>query len=321
MEGLSAVDEVDLSGRRHLADPGFRLLATGAGLAVLGILGLIIWSTTSGAMEALRHEGLGFLTGHRWAPAAKVFGALGFIVATLLSSAVALVLAVPVSMGIALFVTEVAPVRLRRPVIYTIDLLAVIPSVVFGLWGLKVLAPKLTGAYENVSNWFGDVPVLGRLVAGPTSGRSIFTAGLVLAIMITPIITSLSREVFDTVPRTDKEGALALGATRWEMIRGAVFPHSRTALVGAVMLGLGRAMGETIAVALVIGGASPQVSARLFAASDSMPAVIARQFGEADHLHRSALIALGVVLFVMTIAVNLGASALVGRANLRSRGL
>ncbi|MGD9792008.1 MAG: phosphate ABC transporter permease subunit PstC [Acidimicrobiia bacterium] len=312
---------VSLRGRRRIADPAFRYVSTGAGLFVLLVLALIAYSTTKEAWPVFREEGLGFLTQRRWAVNEEIFGALGFIVGTLLSSLVALVLAVPVSIGIALFVTEVAPERLKKPTIYLMDLLAVIPSVVFGLWGFNVLAPRLKGPYTSVSDALGNIPLLGRLFAGPVqSGYTIFTAGIILAIMITPIVSSLAREVFATVPRGDKEGALALGATRWEMIRGAVFPHSRTGLTGAVMLGLGRAMGETIAVALVIGGAVPQVSARLFAASDSMPAVIARQWGEAEGLHRAALIGLGVMLFVITVVINLSANAIVTRANRRSAG-
>jgi phosphate transport system permease protein len=311
----------DLRGQRRIADPAFRYAATGAGLFVLLILALIAISTTHEAWPVFREQGFGFLTKRRWSVGDGVFGALGYAIGTLLSSMVALVLAVPVSIGIALFVTELAPERLRKPTTYVMDLLAVIPSVVFGLWGVQVLAPKMKGPYSSVSDALGGIPIVGRLFAGPVqSGYTIFTAGIILAIMITPIISSLAREVFDTVPRGDKEGALALGATRWEMIRGAVFPHSRTGLTGAVMLGLGRAMGETIAVALVIGGALPQVSARLFASSDTMPAVIARSWGEAEGLQRAALIGLGVVLFILTIAINLSANAIVTRANRRSAG-
>jgi phosphate transport system permease protein len=203
--------------------------------------------------------------------------------------------------------------------VYVLDLLAVIPSVVFGLWGVLVLAPPAGRLYQNVSDVLGGVPLLGRLFGGTASGKSFFTAGLILAIMIVPIISSLTREVFATTPQNEKEAALGLGATRWEMIRGAVFPHSKGGMVGAITLGLGRAMGETIAVALVIGS-SAQVTSRLFSTGDSLPAVIANQFGEASGLARAGLIGCGVVLFALTILVNISATRLVQRSIRKSRG-
>lgn len=298
--------------RSPVADTTFRLVSLACGLAVLVILVLIAVSTTRRALPAFRAEGLGFVTSRRWAPAEGEFGALAFIYGTLVISALALVLAVPVSVGMALFLTQVAPRRLRQLVGYLIDLLAAVPSVVYGLWGIIVLAPAVTGFYSSIADVFSGVPLLGRFLGGPASGRSFFTAGLILALMITPIITAISREVFDTVPAGQKEAALALGATRWEMIRGAVFPWSKAGVVGGVMLGLGRAMGETIAAALVIGS-NPQITANLFAPGDAMAAVIANQFGEAAGTHRAALIGLGVVLFVITILVNVAARAVVGR--------
>ncbi len=228
-------------------------------------------------------------------------------------------IAVPISVGIALFVTEVAPKRLRTVVVSVMDLLAGIPSVVFGLWGILVLAPNIAGLYNSFSNAVNPIPVVSMLFNGTQTGRSFFTAGLILAVMITPIITSVTREVFTTVPRNDKDGALALGATRWEMIKGVVLPHSVAGMVGASMLGLGRAMGETIAVALVVG-ATPQVTANLFSTGDTMPSVIAFQFGEAAGTHRAALIALGVGLFAMTIVVNVTARMIVRRVEQRMRG-
>ena len=300
------------SAKPALADRAFRTVTLASGLTVLVILVLILVSTTQEAMPAFRDEGFGFLTSDRWAPNVGAFGALPFIYGTLVISAIALVLAVPVSIGIALFLTEVGPKRLRRPVSYAIDLLAAVPSVVFGLWGLLVLAPALVGLYDAVGRATDGIPVLGTLFAGPANGKSYFTAGLVLALMISPIITSLVREVFLTVPQSQKEAALALGATRWEMIRQSVFPHSRAGMIGAVMLGLGRAMGETIAAALVIGS-SPQITARLFGAGDAMAAVIANQFGEAGGTHRAALIGLGVVLFAVTVVVNVVAQSVVRR--------
>jgi phosphate transport system permease protein len=206
----------------------------------------------------------------------------------------------------------VAPARLRRPVGALVDLLAAMPSVVYGLWGVIVLAPFLARVFGSVSEVVDPIPVVGTLLQGPSTGRSLMTAGVVLALMITPIITSITAEVFDTVPASQKEAAYALGATRWEMMRAAIFPHSRAGMIGAVMLGLGRAMGETIAAALVIGS-SAHISAHLFGPGDSMAAVIANEFGEAGGIHRSALIGLGAELFVLTMLVNVAARAIVAR--------
>ena len=299
------------------ADIAFRVMALLSGLAVLAILGLIAVSMTGQALPAIREEGIGFLTSSRWAPNELIFGALAFIYGTLVVSAVALTLAVPVSIGIALFLTEIAPRRLRRLVSSLVDLLAAIPSVVYGLWGILVLAPALGRPYRSIADAVEPIPVLSTLFGGTPNGKSYFTAGLILALMVTPIITSITREVFATVPPGQKEAALALGATRWEMIRGAVFPHSRNGVVGAVMLGLGRAMGETIAVALVIGS-SPQITARLLASGDALAAVIVNQFGEAGGVYRSALVALGVLLFAMTIVVNMGAKGIIRRGERRA---
>jgi phosphate transport system permease protein len=226
-----------------------------------------------------------------------------------------------VSIGISLLLTEVVPRRYARPIVYVIDLLAVVPSVVWGLWGILVLAPWLQGIYQDIASGLTGVPVLSTFFGGTgVSGASFFTAGLILAVMITPIVTSLSREVIATVPQIDREGAYALGATRWEMIRGAVWPHSQAGVIGAVLLGLGRAMGETIAAALVIGS-SPTITTHLFTTGYSMPAVIANQFGEATvGVFRAALIGMGVLLFVLTIIINLSARAIVGRSVRRSQG-
>ena len=299
--------------RRRVADRAFRLAAMASGLSVLAILLLIAVSTSQKAGPALREEGLGYITGSRWAPNVDVFGALAFISGTMIVSAIALALAVPVSFGIALFLSEFASRRLRQITIYVIDMLAAVPSVVFGLWGLIVLAPWIVKVYDWIADTVDPIPVLNVLFGQPVTGRSFFTAGIILALMITPIVTSLTREVFDTVPAGQKEAAWALGATRWEMIRGAIFPHSRSGMIGAVMLGLGRAMGETIAAALVIGS-SARLTLHLFASGDAMAAVIANQFGESGGLHRSALVAMGVVLFAMTIVVNMVARAIAGKA-------
>jgi phosphate transport system permease protein len=307
-----------LQGGSRLADQTFRYLCLAAGLLVLIVLGLILVSTGKEALPAFRDEGLGFLTSDVWNPPAGRFGALPFIYGTLVVSVIALAIAVPISLGLALFITELAPKRLRTLVVYLIDLLAAIPSVVYGLWGILVFGDEIKEVFAGISSFFGGFPVLGGLFHGG-SGRSLMTAGIILAIMITPIVTSISREVFATVPRDQKEAAYGLGATRFEMIRGAVFPYSRTGLVGAVMLGLGRAMGETIAVALVIGS-SPAITAHLFEPGDAMAAVVANQFGESGGTHRAALIGLGVVLFIMTVIVNVLARRITGRADRRLAG-
>ena len=283
----------ELRGHKQYADRAFRGLAIAAAGLVLLVLGLIAIRMTLRAWPAL---GIEFFTSTRWSAPDARFGALPFIWGTLYTAAIALVLAVPVSLGVALFITQVAPPWLKTPLVYLLDLLAVVPSVVFGLWGVLVL-----------SQHFG-------------LGRSFLTAGVILAVMIVPIITSLSREVIETTPAAEKEAALARGATRWEMITASVLPHSKGGITGAVMLGLGRAMGETIAAALVIGSALGQITPNPFAPGNSMPAVIANEWGEADEPHKAALIALAIVLFIITIIVNLIATAIVQRSMRRGRG-
>jgi len=287
---------IDLQGKADYRDRAFAKITAGAATVVLLILGLIAITITRRSLPVFREMGFGFFTSTRWSPPDGLFGALPFIWGTAFTAAIAIVLAVPISLGVALFMTQVAPPRVARPLVYLIDLLAGVPSVVFGLWGVLVL-----------SQYF-DL------------GRSFLTAGIILAIMIIPIITSLSREVIETTPNGDKEGALAMGTTRWEMISATVLPHSAGGLVGAVMLGLGRAMGETIAAALVIGSALGQITLRLLAPGNSMPAVIANEWGEAQALHKSALIALAVTLFAITILVNLVATAIVERSMRRGQG-
>jgi phosphate transport system permease protein len=307
-----------LSQRRPLGDRGFQILALASGLLVLVILVLIAVSTSQQAASWFSAEGLKIFT-NNWDPATNQFGALAFIYGTAVTAVIALVMAVPVSVGIALLLTEVVPYRWSRPIVYVVDLLAVVPSVVWGLWGILVFAPWIQHIYASIASGVNGIPVLGFFFGTPTSGASFFTAGIILAFMITPIVTSLSREVIATVPQIDKEGAYALGATRWEMITGAVWPHSQGGVVGAVLLGLGRAMGETIAVALVIGS-SATITSRLFSPGYSMPAVIANQFGEASGEFRSALMGLGVLLFVFTIIINVLARGIVERSARRKRG-
>ena len=295
-------------------DRAFRAIAFAAGMLVLAILALIAYATTSKAWPAFTHEGLRFVTSRNWNPNTDHFGALEFIYGTMLTSFIALVLAVPASLGIALFITELAPKHWRSVVTYVVDLLAAIPSVVYGFWALAVFTKPAGQFYANVARTLGRVPVFSSLFGGPASGASFMTAGVVLAVMITPIITSLSREALSTVAQDDKNGALAMGATRWEMLRVAVFPRVRSGLIGAAMLGLGRAMGETIAVALVLGS-SARITSHLFRPGDSMASVIVHEFPEATGLHHAALIGLGVVLFAITIVVNMFARSVAGRTS------
>jgi phosphate transport system permease protein len=317
-------------GRGVLADRGFWLLSISAGLLVLAILALILVTTVRQAWPALSYSGLDFITSSEWVPndpdgptgpAQPKYGALAFIFGTVVVSLIAIVIAVPISIGIALFLTELAPRRLRNAVVTVIDLLAAVPSVVFGLWAIIVFGPFIVPGYQGVNSALGGVPIFGSLFGTPVStGRSFATAGIIVAIMIIPIITSITREVFATVPDADKQAALALGATRWEMIRGAVFPHSFGGMVGAVMLGLGRAMGETIAVSLIIGSAT-QITANLFASGNALPAVIVQNWGDPGvPPGRSALVGLGVVLFVMTVIINYIARIVVRRAEVRMKG-
>ena len=310
----------DLRPRRQILDRIFRGSTLGAGALILIVLALIAYTITNKSLPVVRSEGVKFFTDRNWIPANGVFGALSFIYGTAVTALIAVVISVPVSIGIALFTTQVAPGWLKKWLVSLTDLVAVVPSVVFGLWGIIFLAPKLVGFYKMVSGWFHGWPILGDIFGKASAGRTFMTAGLILSVMITPIITSIAREVIETCPQTDRDGALALGATRWEMITGAVLPHSMSGIVGAVMLGLGRAMGETIAVALVIGS-SPTITANLFSSGDSLPSVIAFQWGEATGIKRSALIAMGLTLFILTIIVNLSATAVVNRATRRVQGV
>jgi phosphate transport system permease protein len=254
---------------------------------------------------------IGFTFNNNWDVSRSIFGALPLVVGTLITSAVALIIGVPVAIAAALFVTELCPRKARTPLTIMVDLLAAVPSVVYGLWGVFVLIPKLKPAEQWVSDKLHFIPFIGgAAVAGP----NYFIGGLILAIMIVPIVSAITREVMATVPSDHKEAALALGATRWEMIRTAILPYSRAGITGATMLGLGRAIGETIAVTLVVGNA-PQIGKRLFDQGYTLAAVIANEFGEAANnpIHRAALIAAGLVLFVLTLVVNAAARWFVNR--------
>jgi phosphate ABC transporter permease protein PstC len=284
-------------------------------LLAAGILALIVFFFIRLYGEAhlafSKFGWIGFTFDNSWDVSKSVFGALPLVVGTMITAGVALVVGVPVAVAAALYVTELCPRRLQTPLTILIDLLAAVPSIVYGLWGVFVLIPRLRPIEQWFSDTFAFLPFIGGHVAGP----NYFIGGLILAIMIVPIVSAISREVIATVPTDHKEAALALGATRWEMIRMAVLPYSRAGIMGAAMLGLGRAIGETIAVTLVVGNA-PQIGKHLFDQGYTLAAVIANEFGEAaaTPIHRSALIAAGLVLFVLTLAVNAIARYYVVRA-------
>jgi phosphate transport system permease protein len=296
---------------RRPADTLFRFATAACASIVLILLAGMLIRTTWSAWPAFSHSGIGIITSNTWNPNLSQFGGLSFIYGTLVTSVIALVLAVPVSVLIALFLTEIAPARIATPLGYLVDLLAAVPSVVYGLWGVFVLVPFVTHIWSWLSSNLSFIPLFSQFA----SGRDFATAGVILALMIVPIISAVCREVFRTVPADERESALALGATRWEMIRLAVLPRSRPGVVAAVMLGFGRAVGETIAVAYLIGGVPNKITPHLFEQGSTIAANIALQFNEAASLplFKAALIALGVVLFGITLIINIGARLIIRR--------
>jgi len=298
------VDRAKVLRRLQLGDAIYRHLTRTAAITVLVILGGIIISLIDGSWLALRTFGLNFLLVDTWNPVTEKFGAIAPIYGTLVTSFVAMLIAVPVGLFIALFLTELCPMWLRRPIGIAIELLAGIPSIIYGIWGLFVFAPFLQQYVQPfLINVFGEIPVLSTLFAGPPYGIGILTAGLILAIMVLPFITSISRDVFTAVPPVLKEAAYGLGCTTWEVVRYVVLPYARVGVVGGVMLGLGRALGETMAVTFVIGNAH-KISASILAPGTTISATIANEFTEAvGDLYTSALIALGLILFVITFIV------------------
>jgi phosphate transport system permease protein len=306
--------------RDALADRGFRWLVTGAGGLVLLVLGAAALSMLWGGREAFAKFGIGFLWSNTWDPVGQQFGALVPIYGTVVTALIAMVIAVPVSFGIAMFLTEIAPKWMRGTVGAAIELLAGIPSIIYGMWGLFVLVPVLA---EHVYPWvdahLGQWPLVGRFFAGPPLGLGMGTAGLVLAIMVIPFIASVMREVFLTVPGRLKESAYALGSTKWEVVWDVVLPYTRSAVIGGIFLGLGRALGETMAVTFVLGNAH-ELTASLLMPGNSIAATIANEFAEADSaMYRSSLIALGFVLFLVTFVV-LAAARLMLRQLSRREG-
>jgi len=296
----------------RLPDKALKWILTGLSAAILVLIGYFFIRLIGESEPVFSKYGFfNFIFTNEWVPSQQLYGALPLLVGTIITSVVALAIGVPVAVASALYITELAPKRVKQPLTILVELLAAVPSVVYGLWGVFVLIPKLKPLEQWFSDTFSFLPFVGGQVAGP----NYFIAGLILAIMILPIVSAISREVMATVPVEHKEAALALGATRWEMIRMAVLPYSRAGITGAAMLGLGRAIGETIAATLVIGNA-PDIGKNLFAQGYTLAAVIANEFGEAasDPTHRAALIAAGLVLFVFTLFINAGARYFVIRS-------
>ena len=296
--------------RAYYGDRVFKALLTVAAIVIPVLLGFLVYELWSGARLAIDRFGFNFVTSSTWDPVAEEFGAFPLVFGTLLSSLIALLIAVPLSLGVAIYLTEFAPKIIRQPVAFLVGLLAAIPSVVYGLWGIFVLIPVLRKtAFPFLREALGFLPFFQGAIYGP----SMLAAGIILAIMIMPYVMSVSREVLLAVPNTQREAALALGATRWEAVTTAVVPYARSGLIGAIILGLGRALGETMAVTMVIGNRH-EIAASLFAPGYTMAAAIANEFSEAvGDLHLSALAYVAFVLFVVTVLVNAGARILIWR--------
>ena len=288
-----------------MADRIFGFLAKGAAIFTLGLLLAILTSLTISAWPAIAKYGLGFLTSSAWDPVQEEFGGLVMIYGTLATSIIALIIAVPVSFGIALFLTELSPAWLKRPLGTAIELLAAIPSIVYGMWGLLVFGPVLaTYVQQPLQAAFAGVPYLGAFVSGPPVGIGILSAGIILAIMIIPFISAVMRDVFEVTPPMLKESAYGLGATTWEVVSKIVLPFTKTGVIGGIMLGLGRAIGETMAVTFVIGNFNQLDSLSLFQAANSITSALANEFAEAgEGLHQAALMYLGLVLFFITFVI------------------
>jgi phosphate transport system permease protein len=304
-----------------LGDRAFYWLTRCAAMSVLLLLGGIIVTLFAGALPAMEAFGFEFLWTSRWAPQLEpqpILGALGPIYGTLLTSFIAMAIATPVGIGVAIFLTELCPASLRRPIGLAIELLAGIPSIIYGMWGFFVLAPFLTDHFQpGMIALFEGVPVLGTLFGGPPSYLSLFNASLVLAIMVLPFITAIARDVFSTVPPMLKESAYGLGCTTWEVMKNVVIPYTRVGLIGGVMLGLGRALGETMAVTFIIGN-SFRINGSIFAPGTTISAAIASEFAESDGVHQSALILLGLLLFVLTFFVLAAARLMLRRLERRA---
>ena len=305
-----------------LGDLVFAGLARGAAILTLGLLVAIIISLFIGAWPSIRAYGPSFLWTAEWDPVQEKFGGLVMIYGTLMTSAIALAIAVPVSFGIALFLSELSPRWLKRPLGTAIELLAAIPSIVYGMWGLLIFAPILaTYVQQPLQKVFSGVPVLGALFSGPPVGIGILSAGIILAIMIIPFIAAVMRDVFEVTPALLKESAYGLGATTWEVVWRVVLPYTKTGVIGGIMLGLGRALGETMAVTFVIGNFNQLESLSLFEAANSITSALANEFAEAQTgVHQASLIYLGLVLFLITAIVLGFAKVLLMRLEKREGG-
>jgi phosphate transport system permease protein len=290
--------------RFRIGDNTFRIMTQCSAIAVLVLLAGVMLSLVLGSLPAWKAFGFGFFTSQSWNPVTEKFGAAPAIYGTLLTSFIAMLIGVPVSLGIAIFLTEICPERLRRPIGIAVELLAGIPSIIYGIWGLFVFAPWFqVNVQPLLIDGFANIPLLNQLFGGPPYGIGVFTAGLILAIMVLPFITSITREVFETVPPVLKEAAYGIGCTRWEVMRRVVIPYTRVGIIGGVMLGLGRALGETMAVTFVIGNAH-RIVPSILAPGTTISATIANEFTEAvGDLYTSSLVALGLILFFITFIV------------------
>jgi phosphate transport system permease protein len=297
-------DYLRWAARQRIFDAIFRGAAVSFGMFVLLLLGGVIVALVDGALPALRHFGFDFVTSQAWNPVTEKFGALAPIYGTVVTSVIAMAIGLPISFGIAIFITELCPGWLRRPIGTAIELLAGIPSIIYGIWGLFVFAPFLQSTVQPLLiATLGNVPLIGHLFGGPPLGIGVFTAGLILSIMVLPFITAVMRDVFLTVPPMLKESAYGLGCTTWEVVWRVVLPYTRVGVVGGVMLGLGRALGETMAVTFVIGNAH-RIQDSILAPGTTISAALANEFTEAvGDLYLSSLIALGFILFVITFLV------------------
>ena len=305
MEAAGPYDRAKALSAFKLGDKAFYWITRASALAVLLILGGIILSLIAGAWPAMKEFGFSFLWTQRWAPAndPPVLGALGPIYGTMVTSIIAMLIAIPVGLGIAIFLTELCPQWLRRPIGIAVELLAGIPSIIYGMWGFFVLGPFLANTFQPfMIGIFEGVPVLGAIFGGPPSYLSLFNAALILAIMVLPFITAISVDVFKTVPPVLKEAAYGVGCTTWEVVRNVVIPYTRVGVIGGIMLALGRALGETMAVTFIIGN-SFRISSSIFGPGTTISAAIASEFAESDGLHQSGLILLGLLLFVLTFIV------------------
>jgi phosphate transport system permease protein len=305
MEAAGPYDRAKALSAFKLGDSTFYWITRVCAISVLLILSGIILSLIAGAWPAIRAFGIGFLLTARWAPSADppVLGALGPLYGTLVTSVIAMIIAIPVGLGIAIFLTELCPQWLRRPIGMAVELLAGIPSIIYGMWGFFVLGPFLANYFQPfVIDTFANVPVLNAVFSGPPSYLSLFNAALILAIMVLPFITAISVDVFKTVPPVLKEAAYGVGCTTWEVVRNVVIPYTRVGVIGGIMLALGRALGETMAVTFIIGNAY-RITGSVFSPGNTISAAIASEFAESDGLHQAGLIELGLLLFVLTFFV------------------